>query len=117
MDHTQILLRPVVTEKATFLRDGANQVAFFVHPDANKIEIKKAVETAFNVKVTDVNVVTRKPTERVRNRKVSRVPGWRKAYVTLRPVKRSSSLRECKHGCAQAETHLGGPSLPDGFRL
>ena len=66
MDHTQILLRPVVTEKATFLRDGANQVAFFVHPDANKIEIKKAVETAFNVKVTDVNVVTRKPTERVR---------------------------------------------------
>ena len=64
MDHTQILLRPVVTEKATFLRDGANQVAFFVHPDANKIEIKKAVETAFNVKVTDVNVVTRKPTER-----------------------------------------------------
>ena len=67
----------------TFLRDGANQVAFFVHPDANKIEIKKAVETAFNVKVTDVNVVTRKPTERVRNRKVSRVPGWRKAYVTL----------------------------------
>ena len=79
MDHTQILLRPVVTEKATFLRDGANQVAFFVHPDANKIEIKKAVETAFNVKVTDVNVVTRKPTERVRNR----VPGWRKAYVTL----------------------------------
>ena len=83
MDHTQILLRPVVTEKATFLRDGANQVAFFVHPDANKIEIKKAVETAFNVKVTDVNVVTRKPTERVRNRKVSRVPGWRKAYVTL----------------------------------
>ena len=71
MDHTQILLRPVVTEKETFLRDGANQVAFFVHPDA------------FNVKVTDVNVVTRKPTERVRNRKVSRVPGWRKAYVTL----------------------------------
>ena len=68
MDHTQILLRPVVTEKAT---------------DANKIEIKKAVETAFNVKVTHVNVVTRKPTERVRNRKVSRVPGWRKAYVTL----------------------------------
>lgn len=117
MDHTQILLRPVVTEKATFLRDGANQVAFFVHPDANKIEIKKAVETAFNVKVTDVNVVTRKPTERVRNRKVSRVPGWRKAYVTLASVKRSSSLRECKHGCAQAETHLGGPSLPDGFRL
>ena len=85
MDHTQILLRPVVTEKATFLREGANQVSFFVHPDANKIEIKKAVETAFNVKVTGVNVVTKKDTERVRNRKVSHVAGWRKAYVTLAP--------------------------------
>lgn len=85
MDHTQILLRPVVTEKATFLREGGNQVSFFVHPDANKIEIKKAVEAAFNVKVTGVNVVTKKATERVRNRKVSHVAGWRKAYVTLAP--------------------------------
>ena len=85
MDYTQILLRPVVTEKATFLRDGVNQVAFFVHPDANKIEIKKAVEAAFNVTVTDVNVITRKSTERVRNRKVSHVAGSRKAYVTLAP--------------------------------
>lgn len=85
MDHTQILLRPVVTEKATFLRDGANQVSFFVHPDANKIEIKKAVETAFNVKVTGVNVVCKKSTERVKNRRVSHVAGWRKAYVTLAP--------------------------------
>lgn len=85
MDHTQILLRPVVTEKATSLRDGANQVSFFVHADANKIEIKKAVEAAFKVKVTGVNVVTKKPSERMKNRKVSRVAGWRKAYVTLAP--------------------------------
>ncbi len=85
MDHTQILLRPVVTEKATFLRESANQVSFFVHPRANKIEIKKAVETAFNVKVTGVSVVTKKCAERVRNRKVSHVSGWRKAYVTLAP--------------------------------
>lgn len=83
MDHTQILLRPVVTEKATSLREGANQVAFYVHPDANKIEIKKAVETAFNVKVNDVNVITRKARERVRNRRLTRVSGSRKAYVTL----------------------------------
>ena len=82
MDYTKILLRPVVTEKATALRD-ANQVAFFVHPDANKIEIKKAVEAAFSVKVVDVNVVTRKAGEKIRNRKVVHVPGWRKAYVTL----------------------------------
>ena len=85
MDHTQILLRPVVTEKATALRDGANQVSFFVHADANKIEIKKAVEAAFNVKVTGVNVVMKKPSERRRNRRASHVAGWRKAYVTLAP--------------------------------
>ena len=85
MDHTQILLRPVVTEKATALRDGANQVTLFVHADANKIEIKKAVEAAFNVKVTGVNVVMKKPSERLRNRRASHVAGWRKAYVTLAP--------------------------------
>ncbi len=83
MDHTQILLRPVVTEKATNLREAVNQVAFFVHPDANKIEIKKAVEKAFSVKVVDVNVITRKSSERVRGRKIVKVSGWRKAYVTL----------------------------------
>ena len=83
MDHMQILLRPVVTEKATSLREGANQVAFYVHPDANKIEIKKAVEAAFSVKVTDVNVVCKKARDRVRNRRVTHVAGSRKAYVTL----------------------------------
>ena len=83
MDYTQILLRPVVTEKATVMRDAANQVSFFVHADANKIEIKKAVEAAFKVTVTGVNVVTKKPSMRVKNRKMSRVAGWRKAYVTL----------------------------------
>lgn len=83
MDHTQILLRPVVTEKATALRGDSNQVAFFVHPDANKIEIKKAVEKAFSVKVVAVNVMTGKAREHVRNRKMVHVSGWRKAYVTL----------------------------------
>jgi len=83
MDYTQILLKPVVTEKATALRDTGNRFAFFVHPDANKIEIKKAVEDAFKVKVVDVNVVTRKATEKMKNRKVVHVPGWRKAYVQL----------------------------------
>lgn len=85
MDYTQILLRPVVTEKATAVRESANQVSFYVHPDANKIQIKKAVEAAFSVKVTHVNVVTKKAMERMKNRKVSHVAGARKAYVTLAP--------------------------------
>ena len=70
MDYTKILLRPVVTEKATMLRESAGQVAFFVDPRANKIEIGKAVEEAFKVKVVDVNVVTVKPSNRVRQGRV-----------------------------------------------
>ena len=84
MDYTKILLRPVVTEKATLLRDSASQFAFFVDPKANKIEIGKAVEEAFKVKVTNVNVITVKPRRRVRQGRVKgRIPGYRKAYVTL----------------------------------
>jgi len=83
MDHTTILLRPVVTEKATAMRETANQVAFFVAPLANKIEIAKAVEKAFSVKVTDVKVITRKPSKITKNRKTSHVVGYRKAYVSL----------------------------------
>lgn len=86
MDYTKILLRPVVSEKATLLRESAAQVAFYVAPEANKIEIGKAVEAAFKVKVVDVNVITVKPRPRVRQGRVrGRIAGYRKAYVTLAP--------------------------------
>ena len=83
MDYTQILLRPVVTEKATMLRENG-VYAFFVNTKANKTEIGKAVEEAFKVKVTNVNVITVKPRRRVRQGRVKgRIAGYRKAYVTL----------------------------------
>lgn len=86
MDYTKILIKPLVSEKATYVREVSQQVAFFVDPRANKIEIKKAVEAAFKVKVTGVNVVNRKPSDRVRQgRVVGRVSGFKKAYVTLAP--------------------------------
>jgi large subunit ribosomal protein L23 len=85
MDTMQILLKPVITEKATMMRETSSQVAFIVHPKANKIEIRRAVEEAFKVKVVDVNVVNRRPEKRVRNRRAIHVPGWRKAYVKLAP--------------------------------
>ena len=85
MDYTKILLRPVVTEKATALREGS-VYAFFVDPKANKIEIGKAVEEAFKVKVANVNLVTVKSRPRVRQGRVKgRIAGYRKAYVTLAP--------------------------------
>ncbi len=83
MDMTQILLAPVVSEKATSAREQSNQVVFVVHPKANKIEIKRAVETAFSVTVETVNVVNRKPEKKMRNRRMTHIAGVRKAYVTL----------------------------------
>lgn len=84
MDYSQVIIRPLVSEKATSLKDVSNQVAFFVNPRANKIEIKRAVEKAFNVSVTDVRVVCKKPGDRRRQgRVVGRISGYKKAYVTL----------------------------------
>ena len=85
MEITSVLLKPLLTEKTTMLKDEAQQVAFMVHTQANKLEIKQAVEKAFDVKVEAVNVVRRAPLNRERQgRVVGRKPGWKKAYVTLR---------------------------------
>ena len=66
-DHRDILLAPVVSEKSYGLLD-ANKYTFLVHPDANKTEIKIAVEKVFNVKVTSVNTINRPgKTRRTRN--------------------------------------------------
>lgn len=84
MHYTQVLVKPLVSEKATLAKEMANQVVFFVHPEASKIEVRHAVEEAFKVKVTKVNVV--KADARVRRRfgrAVGKVSGYKKAYVTL----------------------------------
>ena len=84
MDYTQVLLKPLLTEKTSILKDAVQQVTFFVHPAANKVEIKRAVEKAFDVKVQAVNVMNRAAVRRRRQgRAVGRVPGGKKAYVTL----------------------------------
>ena len=57
-DHRDVLIAPVVSEKSYGLLDN-NKYTFIVHPDANKTEIKIAVEKVFNVKVTSVNTLNR----------------------------------------------------------
>lgn len=85
----QIVLRPVISEKSM---DATQQhkYTFVVHDDANKLQIKQAVEELFKVKVLDVNVSTTKAKEKSRNRRRGRVQGhtspWRKAVVTVRPT-------------------------------
>lgn len=78
-----IINAPLITEKGTFVNEVGNQVVFAVRPDANKIEIKHAVERLFKVKVLKVrtsNVLGK--TRRV-GRSMGRRSNWKKAYVTL----------------------------------
>ncbi len=84
MDYSKILLKPVVSEKANEAKEQSNHVSFFVHPDSNKIEVKKAVEAAFNVKVESVNIVRKQAMPRKRfGRVTGRISGYKKAYVKL----------------------------------
>ena len=79
-----VLKRPVVTEKSTALREEENQYAFEVALDANKIEIRRAVESTFGVRVLDVRTqVVRGKMKRFR-RGFGKKPNWKKAVVTLR---------------------------------
>jgi large subunit ribosomal protein L23 len=82
----QVLLRPIVSEKSYALMDDGVYV-FVVAPDATKIEVRQAVESAFGVHVTKVNTLNRKGKRR-RNRKTSttgRKPDTKRAVVTLAP--------------------------------
>lgn len=79
----EILKRPLVTEK-TVQQDGEAQVvAFEVNRDANKVEIKKAVEQAFEVKVENVNTVLVAGKVKRLGRTYGKRSNWKKAYVTL----------------------------------
>jgi large subunit ribosomal protein L23 len=80
----EVLRRPLVTEKSTVLQ-SLNKYAFEIADGANKLQIKQAVEKAFKVTVTGVNVITmRGKTKRMGRRKVASQP-WKKAIVTLKP--------------------------------
>lgn len=85
MNFSDVLIKPLITEKTTMLRDTPGQVTFMVRPDANQVEIREAVEKIFKVTVLDVNIVRRRPRNRKKQGKViGRQPGWKKAYVMLK---------------------------------
>jgi large subunit ribosomal protein L23 len=83
-DQHQILHHPVLTEKSTMLREGFNKVSFAVHPSANKIDVKTAVERMLNVKVIDVNMLRVRGKIKRLGRFAGRKPNWKKAIVTLK---------------------------------
>ncbi len=80
----QIILAPVVTEKATFVAEKNQQIAFRVVPDATKQEVKAAVELLFKVEVESVQVLNRKGKEKRFGRFVGRRRNECKAYVSLK---------------------------------
>lgn len=79
----QVILRPLITEKATHLSERHNAYTFEVNALATKTEIKRAVETLFNVKVDDVRTQNRRGKPRRYRLKVGRMRNWKKAIVAL----------------------------------
>ena len=82
-DPRDIIRRPLITEKANKLKEDFNQYSFEVDRRANKIEIRKAVETLFSVRVVRVQTISNmgKMVRVGRNR--GKRPNWKKAVVTL----------------------------------
>ena len=78
-----VLIRPLITEKGTRLIEQG-QYTFEVHREANKFQIREAVEKTFNVQVKAVNTMNMPRKERRRGRTIGSVPGWKKAIVTLK---------------------------------
>jgi large subunit ribosomal protein L23 len=85
MNEYDIVVRPIITEKSTLLKDAGNQYIFEVQRDANKIEIKKAVEKLFKVKVVSVNVSNMEGKKKRLGRFAGKKPDWKKAVVKLSP--------------------------------
>lgn len=79
-----ILRRPVVTEKATLMRELENAVVFEVDPRATKAEIKQAVEKVFGVTVTGVRTLIVQGKHARVGRSSGKRKNWKKAYVTLK---------------------------------
>ena len=82
---SQILLRPVVTEKGTHLSEHRNTYCFQVHPAANKIQIKAAVEEMYQVRVLEVRTQNRKGKRRRFRNIIGQMPSWKKAIVKVHP--------------------------------
>ncbi len=83
-DSHQILIKPLLTEKSTILRENQNKICFAVHPGSNKLEIRRAVEEVLKVRVAKVSVVNMNGKPKRAGRFLGKRPDWKKAIITLR---------------------------------
>jgi large subunit ribosomal protein L23 len=94
MNVYQVLKRPILTEKTDLQRDD-NQYVFEVDRRANKLQIKEAIETVFDVEVVAVNTMIMKPKRRQLGRKmITTRSAWKRAIVTLAPGERIQDFFE-----------------------
>jgi large subunit ribosomal protein L23 len=80
----QVLIRPLLTEKVTSLRESGNTVAFVVSSRANRVEVRRAVESLLKVKVERVNILNVMGKTKRLGRFVGKKQDWKKALVTLK---------------------------------
>jgi large subunit ribosomal protein L23 len=82
----QIIRRPIIlTEKSSRLREQGNKVIFEVRREANKIQIKDAIQALFKVGVVDVNTMVMRGKDKRMGRGYAKLRNWKKAIVTLKP--------------------------------
>lgn len=92
MELHQIIKKALVTEKSTIARDAANQYNFEVHDGANRIEVGRAVEKLFKVKVLSVRVMNVPGKKKRTGKTVGQRSSWKKAIVTLAPGSRIETM-------------------------
>lgn len=83
-DPYKIILKPVITEKSTMLKEMNREVCFEVDTRANKSEIKKAAEQLFKVRVESVRIIKKKGKTRRMGRSEGKKKDWKKAYIKLK---------------------------------
>jgi large subunit ribosomal protein L23 len=84
MKVTDVIRRPLITEKTSILREDGRTIVFHVAPDANKIEIRHAVEQLLGAKVASIRTSIAHGKIKRQGRYAGRRPDWKKAYVKLR---------------------------------
>lgn len=83
MDYRRVLQKPLLTEKATIAREMRNEYAFQVDREANKIQIKEAVESRFDVRVKSVRTVMTQGKKKRQGMFEGKRADWKKAFITL----------------------------------
>jgi len=83
MEHSQVIIKPVVSEKS-YVLSAVNKYTFRVHPDAHKTQIRQAVEALFEVHVVDVRTMSVKSKPKRRGVSKGRTRSWKKAIVQIR---------------------------------